>query len=51
MHEKYLSEIKESFQLPVTVMPLLDSEIRGLQMIDKAANLLFRNNVADTLSL
>jgi len=51
MQEKYLSEIKERFQLPVTIMPLLDSEIRGLKMIDKAANFLFRNKVAGTLSL
>jgi len=45
MQEKYLAEIKERFQLPVTVMPLLESEIKGLSMIDKAANLLFSNNV------
>ena len=44
MQEKYLCEIKERFQLPVTIMPLLESEIKGLQMIDKAANLLFTNN-------
>ncbi len=43
MQEKYLGEIKERFQLPVTVMPLLDSEIRGMGMIEKAANLLFIN--------
>ncbi len=37
MQEKYLAEIKEKFQLPVMVMPLLKSEIVGLQMVEKAA--------------
>jgi len=45
MQEKYLGEIKERFQLPVTVMPLLESEIKGIGMIQKASNLLFNNNV------
>ena len=45
MHEKYLGEIKERFQLPVVIMPLLEKEIKGMQMIDKAATLLFPNNV------
>jgi len=45
MQEKYLAEIKERFQLPVTIMPLLESEIKGLNIINKAANLLFTNNV------
>ena len=45
MQEKYLGEIKERFQLPVTVMPLLESEIKGLGMIKKASELLFNNKV------
>jgi arsenite-transporting ATPase len=45
MQEKYLAEIKERFQLPVTVMPLLESEIKGLSMIQKASELLFNNKV------
>jgi arsenite-transporting ATPase len=49
MQEKYLAEIKERFQLPVTVMPLLDSEIRGLEMIAKSAELLFNHNEMKTV--
>ena len=45
MQEKYLAEIKERFQLPVAIMPLLESEIKGLEMIKKASDLLFSNNV------
>jgi len=45
MQEKYLDEIKQRFQLPVTVMPLLESEIKGLGMIQKASQLLFNNKV------
>jgi arsenite-transporting ATPase len=41
MQEKYLGEIKKRFQLPVTVMPLLESEIMGLQMIRRAADEMF----------
>ena len=46
MQEKYLGEIKERFQLPVTVMPLLESEIKGIDMIQKASSRLFNNTVA-----
>lgn len=45
MQEKYLADIKERFQLPVTIMPLLESEIKGLGMIQKASELLFNNKV------
>jgi arsenite-transporting ATPase len=45
MQEKYLAEIKERFQLPVTVMHLLESEIKGIAMIQKASDLLFKNTV------
>ncbi|MDZ7763751.1 MAG: TRC40/GET3/ArsA family transport-energizing ATPase [Melioribacteraceae bacterium] len=43
MQEKYLGEIKEKFKLPVTVMPLLETEIKGLDMIRNAAKLLFNH--------
>ena len=45
MQEKYLTEIKERFQLPVTVMPLLESEIKGMDMIRRASGLLFNHSV------
>ena len=45
MQEKYLAEIKERFQLPVTIMPLLESEIKGLGMIQKASILLFNPKI------
>ncbi|MCL4538315.1 MAG: TRC40/GET3/ArsA family transport-energizing ATPase [Bacteroidetes bacterium] len=41
MQEKYLGEIRERFRLPVTVMPLLESEIMGLHMIRRAAEEMF----------
>ena len=43
MQEKYLGEIKERFQTPVTVMPLMETEIKGLDTIRKAGDLLFSN--------
>ena len=45
MQEKYLAEIKERFQLPVTLMPLLETEIKGISMIQKASSLLFNHTV------
>jgi arsenite-transporting ATPase len=45
MQEKYLKEIRERFMLPVTVMPLLESEIKGLAMIRKASDLIFNHAV------
>ncbi len=44
MQEKYLHEIKERFGLPVVVMPLLESEIVGLEMIEWAATEMFQKN-------
>jgi len=43
MQEKYLGEIKERFKTPVTVMPLMETEIKGLDTIRKAGDLLFSN--------
>ncbi len=45
MQEKYLNEIRQKFQLPVVVMPLLETEIKGLEMIKRASELLFRNRI------
>lgn len=41
MQAKYLNEIKERFQLPMAVMPLLETEIKGLAMVERAADALF----------
>ncbi len=49
MQEKYLGEIKERFQLPVTIMPLFESEIRGKDIIRKSAEILFNNNEMKTV--
>lgn len=47
MQEKYLTEIKERFELPVIIMPLLESEIKGIGMIKKASKLLSSKNVIE----
>ncbi|MHB1686426.1 MAG: ArsA family ATPase [Ignavibacteriaceae bacterium] len=49
MQEKYLKEIRPKFQLPVTVMPLLDSEIKGKNMIKKSMALLFNHSEIKSL--
>jgi arsenite-transporting ATPase len=41
MQEKYLAEIKSRFGLPVAIMPLLETEIIGLDMVRRAADVLF----------
>ncbi len=41
MQEKYLGEIRSRFNVPVTIMPLLETEIRGLEMVKRAADDLF----------
>jgi arsenite-transporting ATPase len=43
MQAKYLKEIKERFQLPMAVMPLLETEIKGLAMVERTARELFKN--------
>ncbi|MEX1275089.1 MAG: ArsA-related P-loop ATPase, partial [Bacteroidota bacterium] len=43
MQAKYLKEIRERFQLPMAVMPLLETEIKGLAMVERAAQELFKN--------
>lgn len=47
MQEKYIMEIKEKFKLPLTIMPLLDSEIKGISMIKKASGFLFDHKVKE----
>jgi len=41
MQEKYLAEIKRRFGLPLAIMPLLETEIIGIDMVRRAALLLF----------
>ena len=48
MQEKYLEEINSRFQLPVSVMPLFETEITGLGMVERAADALFA--AADAVS-
>ncbi|MDZ7795265.1 MAG: ArsA-related P-loop ATPase [Spirochaetia bacterium] len=48
MQEKYLSEINRLFQLPVTVMPLFETEITGLEMVEWAAEALFAGAMEKT---
>ncbi|MEX2444234.1 MAG: TRC40/GET3/ArsA family transport-energizing ATPase [Alkalispirochaeta sp.] len=45
MQERYLGEINRRFQLPVTVMPLFETEITGLEMVERAADALFAGAV------
>ncbi len=42
MQEKYLAEIRKRFGLPVAIMPLLETEIIGLEMVGRAAHVLFQ---------
>lgn len=41
MQEKYLSEMRGLFNLPMILMPLLESEIVGIDEIKRASNMLF----------
>jgi arsenite/tail-anchored protein-transporting ATPase len=45
MQEKYLVEIRSRFNVPVTIMPLLETEIRGVEMVKRAAEELFDNGI------
>lgn len=40
MQERYLDEIKERFDLPIVLLPLLQTEVRGLDMVKRAAQAL-----------
>jgi len=40
MQVKYLAEIEKLFNKPITIMPLLDTEITGLPMVAEASELL-----------
>lgn len=41
MQELYLQEILERFRLPMAILPLFETEIRGLEMVRWAAKVLF----------
>ncbi len=41
MQVKYLNEIQSRFGTPVLIMPLLEKEIRGVEVLNRAARLLF----------
>jgi arsenite-transporting ATPase len=40
MQERYLEEIEERFHLPIVLLPLLETEVRGLEMVKHAAQAL-----------
>ncbi len=40
MQMKYLQEIRERFNLPVLRFPLMQEEIKGLDLLEKAADVL-----------
>lgn len=44
MQEKYIGEIKEKFKLPLILLPLLETEVKGLEMIARMAALLFKKS-------
>jgi arsenite-transporting ATPase len=50
MQIKYLNEIQSRFGTPVLVMPLLEREIHGLDVLNGAAQLLFEQDGSDTPS-
>ncbi|SIQ40826.1 arsenite efflux ATP-binding protein ArsA [Alkalispirochaeta americana] len=45
MQEKYLGKINQRFQLPVTIMPLFETEITGLAMVERAADSLLAGSL------
>jgi len=45
MHNKYLRKIRKRFQLPIAVMPLLEAEIKGLEMVERTADELFKSQI------
>ncbi|MEX2189453.1 MAG: ArsA-related P-loop ATPase, partial [Bacteroidota bacterium] len=49
MQARYLKEIKERFQLPMAVMPLLEIEIKGLEMVERASQELFKNETVSSV--
>ncbi|SDC00563.1 MULTISPECIES: ArsA family ATPase [unclassified Candidatus Frackibacter] len=42
MQQKYLAEIDEKFDLPAKKMELLDQEIKGIEVLRKVANMLYK---------
>jgi arsenite-transporting ATPase len=49
MQLKYLNEIHNRFEAPVALMPLLDKEVRGLPVLNEAADLLFDQSACETV--
>ena len=45
MQEKYLNEIRQKFQLPVVIMSLMEKEIKGMEMINRASEILFKQKI------
>ncbi len=41
MQDRYLSEIRERFRLPVAILPLFETEITGLEMVKRAGQILY----------
>ena len=41
MQDRYLSEIRERFRLPVAILPLFETEITGLEMVKRAGKILY----------
>ena len=41
MQERYLREIRERFRVPVADLPLFETEIAGLEMVKRAARILY----------
>jgi len=48
MQEKYLSEIRERFGLPLVLVPLFETEIKGIRLIQRTATEMFGRNTAAT---
>ncbi len=46
MQMKYLNEIERKFGVPVLVLPLLEKEIRGLEVVEEAGRFLFGASAA-----
>jgi arsenite-transporting ATPase len=51
MQIKYLNEIQSRFATPVLVMPLLEKEIHGVDVLNRAAQLLFEQDASGTTSI
>jgi arsenite-transporting ATPase len=48
MQEKYLREIRERFRLPLVLVPLFETEIKGIRLIQRTATEMFGRKTAAT---